>query len=160
VRGGFGLNEIERLALRVKILFQDPMLNLRALVGELNLEELILNRGGGDDGGGDLRRGAGLLGGWGRGGRWRRALRGLSGRRDGLRLSGNGLLLFRLGLGEEVLVAKEGGDHNEHEGHGGAHVAATTAGALRLQIGIVNFGQRKLPIVCEGRPVGQPLYLW
>src|SRR6202044_1234000 len=58
VRGGLGLNEIERLALGVKILFENPMLNLRALIGELNLEEFVLYRCGGDDGGGDFRRGA------------------------------------------------------------------------------------------------------
>jgi hypothetical protein len=76
-------------------------------------------------------------------------------------LSYSGRLFFGLGLVEEVLIAEKGGEHNEHKGHGGAHVATTTAaGALRLQIGIVNFGQRRLPIVSRGQPAGQPLYLW
>ena len=90
------------------------------------------------------------------------AWRGLSGRRDGLRLSDSGRLILRLGLGEEVLVAKESGEDNEHHCHGGAHIATTTAaaGPLRLQIWIVNFGQRKLPIVSRGQPAGPLLYLW
>ena len=103
-----------------------------------------------------------LLGTWllGGCGRWRRTLRGLSGRCDRLRLRDSGRLLFRLGLGEEVLVAEDGSDHDENHGHGGAHIATTAAGALRLQIGIVNFRQRKLPIVYKGQSARQLLYLW
>ncbi len=83
---------------------------------------------------------------------------GLRGRRGRLGLRWECCLLVRLGLGEEVLVAEEDGQHQEHEGHGGAHIAATTAaGPLRLQIGILNFGQRILPIVGKGSPQGRRL---
>jgi hypothetical protein len=74
-----------------------------------------------------------------------------------------GRLLILLGLGEEVLITKENGQDQQHEGHGGAHIAATTAAParpLRLQIGIVNFGQRILPIVRKERLVGPALLLW
>ena len=159
VRGGLRLDEVKGFACRVKVLLQYPMLNLRAAIGELDFEELILDGGDGLDGGGDLRRCAGGLCGCGR---WRRTRRGLGCRRGRLGLSYSGRLLFRLGLVEEVLIAEKSGEHNQHKGHSGAHVATatTTAGALRLQIGIVNFGQRKLPIVSRGQPTGRPLYLW
>jgi hypothetical protein len=64
-------------------------------------------------------------------------------------------LLVRLGLHEKELVAEEDGHGKEHEGHGGAHIApTTTAGPLRLKIGILNFGQRILPIRWKRQPVG------
>ncbi len=159
VLGGLRLDEVKGFACGVEVFLQNPMLDLRAAIGELDPEELIFDGGDGLDGGCDLRRGAGRLrGGCGSG---RLALRDLSCRRGRLGLSGGGRLIFRLGLGEEVLIAEEGGEYKEHEGHGGAHITTTAAaGTLRLQIGIVNFGQRKLPIVCRGQPAGQPLYLW
>ena len=130
------------------------MLDLRAAIGELDLEELVLDRGSGDNGGaicGVALEGCAVVAALAQA-----TLRGLRGRRGGLRLSDSGRLILWLGLGEEVLVAKERGEHNEHHCHGGAHIAPTTtaSGALRLQIGIVNFGQRKLPIVLEGSPQG------
>jgi hypothetical protein len=65
------------------------------------------------------------------------------------------LLLVRLGLHEKELVAKDGGHGKEHEGHGGAHIAPTTAtGPPRLKIGILYFGQRILPIGWKRQPMG------
>jgi hypothetical protein len=70
-----------------------------------------------------------------------------------------GRLLVGLGLGKKVLVAKDGGHGQEHEGHGGAHIApTTTAGALRLKIGILYFGQRILPIGWKRQPVGHHFF--
>jgi hypothetical protein len=42
------------------------------------------------------------------------------------------------------LIAEDGGEHQQHEKHGAAHIAAATTatGTLRLEIGILNFGQR------------------
>jgi hypothetical protein len=65
-------------------------------------------------------------------------------------------LLIRLGLHEKVLVTEDNGHGKKHEGHGGAHIASTTtAGPLRLKIGILYFGQRILPIGWKRRPRGR-----
>src|SRR5208282_4002612 len=56
---------------------------------------------------------------------------------------------------EEELVAEDGGHGKQHKGHGGTHIAAATAGPLRLQIGILYFGQRILPIVRKRRLLGR-----
>ena len=83
------------------------------------------------------------------------------------------LLRLRLGLRggrsngrgglEKVLVAQENNEHERGERQRGAHIAAAAtaaAGALRLKIGIANFGQRILPVVKRRHAVRQPLVLW
>jgi len=57
----------------------------------------------------------------------------------------------RLGL-DEVLESKENQDSEKAEDHQRSHVAAATAAgsaSLRLKIGILKFGQRKLPVLME-----------
>ena len=100
-RRGLGLHQVKRLAGRVKVFFQNPVLDLPAAIGEHDLVELIFDGGGGHDGGGDLRRS-----------RWKRCLRAaadcepgparlLSGRRGGLRLSGERACCSGLGLAKK-----------------------------------------------------------
>jgi hypothetical protein len=60
------------------------------------------------------------------------------------------LLRLRFGLVEEDLVAKEDSDKKAAYGKHGTQIAATAAAsagaALRLKIGILNFGQRIRPV--------------
>ena len=94
------------------------------------------------------------------GGCLRRRLLGRLRLRLGLRCVGAaGVRRRRLGL-EEVLVAEEHHEHQQREGHHGAHIAAaaTAAGALRLKIRILNFGQRILPVVQKRQAVRPPLF--
>ena len=88
--------------------------------------------------------------------------RGRSRRCSALRLCRLRGPLLGFWLGKEVLVAENGGKNQQHEGHRGAEIAATTAaaGTLRLQIGILNFGQRMLSYRSEGQAAGLPLFLW
>lgn len=76
--------------------------------------------------------------------------------------------LSRLGL-EEVLIAEEDGEHQDEEGHGGAHIATTAAAtgcSRRLKIRIANLGQRILPVelacwqALKGGLYGPLLSLW
>ena len=152
--GGFWIDQIELLAAGIGVVLvlltpQNPMRHLRALVGEDNLEIVVLNRcfrhGGSGDNRSDNRGSRRLLGGQlrrcclarGRG-RRRRLLRVL-----GLTLSlggsGRGRLL---GLGK-ILEGEKDNESQESDIHQAAHISAAAAAvaALPLKIGIANFCQ-------------------
>jgi hypothetical protein len=91
---------------------------------------------------------------------------GHCGRGLGLTLGLRGRRNRLLGLDEE-LIAEKGDEGDKGKEQCAAHIAAATAGtaALRLQIGILNFGQRILPVgFCsqnlEKEAVRPPLLLW
>ena len=155
-RRGLLLHHVQRIAGSVLVLFQDPLLDLRAAIGEDDLEKLVFDRGIRLLGGHDCRlvcwictrlRGRGRCG------------------RAGCERTGCVLCLRKLRLGlrrrrrrglglEKELIADEY-DHQQYsKADGGAHVAAAAgaaAGALPLNIGIANFCQKLLP--CRLTPV-------
>jgi hypothetical protein len=72
--------------------------------------------------------------------------------------------LRRVLLGPEVLKSQKEDDREEREGDEAAGVttaaAAATAGSLRFQIWVFEFGQRRLPVVEDEARVKAPLCLW
>jgi hypothetical protein len=143
--GGLGVDDVERLAVGVLELLEDPAGDLSATVGEGDAVELVFNDGRG------FGRG---LGGGNRGGRGcsgqtrsRSAHRGGRGRR--LRCGRGRGALGRIGgrclgvsFGTEVLKAKEDGDQDEHHDEERLVVAAA------LLIGVFKLCQKGLPILC------------
>ncbi len=114
------LHHVERMAGRVAVVLQNPVLDLRAAIGKDDAEVRVLNDGfglGGGCNGRRLRCGGVLVwrSGWACGGLRRLLLRLLRGRHR------------RLGLVEEELVAEKDSNEEAGKGHHGAHLACAAS---------------------------------
>ena len=145
--GGLGVDEVQRLAVRVLVLLEDPVGDLSATVGEGYAVELVLDCGGGFSCGLNSGDGRGC-GHRCRGCRLRGGLRSGWGGRLGcgggtLGGAGDGVGRDRLGVcfGAEVLQAEEYGDEDEH------HDKERLVVAAALLIWVFKLCQKGLPIL-------------